>query len=332
MRKTEELFAAQLAWTLRQLPIVRLIAITVEGAPVKIEGVDGEFRVDAFAGFDPAGIAGDRRLYALSRAGLVSVESTDVAAVPGPIGEVRGSRSAAVDPSGQLGALVADDGRSVTVGGMTSSSEQTPTTWLDGARSLLRPSWDQHGLLWLVDRTSKDGGARILAGPEGRVREVDAPGLTGEDVESFAVSSDGVRAAAIVRVGDTPRLVVSVIDRSPDNSAAVTLREPRVVRPAEFTLSAMSVACVGEPDVGGCCWGTSRAQDTGPYTIAIDGSAIEAAGGTLPAPPTALAAGRNEDGPIVVGDGDGRIYGLSPELRWERLGGAPRLWAPVYPG
>jgi hypothetical protein len=337
LRLSEEdrrLFASQLSWTLGQLPGVRSIAITVDGAPVPVAGVDQEFGVNAFPDRDPRGVAGDRRLYALARTGLVQVDTTDTSAVPGPISQVRDARSVAVNPSGQLGAVVSADGTSVVVGGMTTGSEQAAEPWVNDATSLLRPSWDQHGVLWLIDRTGRDGGARLLtATARNKVRVVDLPAeLKGQDIRSFAVSTDGVRAAAILMDGDLPRLVVSVIDRSADDVAAVSLRAPRTVRPAEVTLSSMSslswvsptaVAVLG--DYGG--------QDTSPYVIAIDGSAIDPAGGTMPAGPTSLAAsGSSEESPIVIGDADGRLYGQTPDLSWELLGGAHRLRAPVYPG
>lgn len=325
------LFAAQLAWTLRQLPAVEWVEIVVDGAPVKIEGVDQEFRVDAFAGRDPAGIATDRRLYALARTGLVAVEPTDVTEVSGPIGQVRGARSAAVNPNGQLGALVTENGRRVLVGGMTSGSDQTPTSWFDAGTSLLRPSWDQHGVLWLVDRTGKDGGARIWAVTEGRRRQIEVAGLTGEDIRSFGVSSDGVRLAALVRNGDTPQLLVAVIDRSADNAADVSLRAPQEVRPAQFTLSSMTDLAWKSP-TSLAVLGNFPGGDMLPYTIAIDGSSIEAPNGLLRTTPTSLAAGANEEVPLAVGDAAGEIFGQTPDLSWERLGGAHRLRAPVYPG
>ena len=81
------LFAAQLAWTLRQVPGIRSVAITVDGAAVQIKGQKDEFSVDRFAGLDPADVIGDRSLYALAKTGLVAVEPTEVTSVPGPAGQ-----------------------------------------------------------------------------------------------------------------------------------------------------------------------------------------------------------------------------------------------------
>jgi hypothetical protein len=325
------LFAAQLAWTLRQVPNIRTIAITVDGAAVQIEGVSREFSVDEFAGFDPAGLAGDRRLYALGRTGLVAVEPNEITLVPGPAGQVRDARSFAVDTDGSLAAIVARNGRSTVVAGMASGSEQTPVTWIDDATSLLKPSWDQHGVLWAVDRTGAEGGARILAATGDETREVVAQGLTGKDVVAFAVSRDGVRAAAIVRYGDAARLVVSVIDRDAENPSDVSFGALRTVRPAQFTLSTMtSLAWVSPTRLA--VLGTFGSGDAQPYAVAIDGSSILASSGLLPATPTTLAAGPNDDAPIAVGDASGRIFVQTPDLRWVPFGGGAKLRAPAYPG
>ena len=146
---------------------------------------------------------------------------------------------------------------------------------------------------------------RILAATgDRRAKVVVAPGLTGKDAVAFAVSRDGVRAAAIVRERDTTRLVISVIDRDAENPGDVSLGVPRIVRPAQFSLSSMTALAWASPTTLAVL-GTDGRSDTQPYTIAIDGSSILAASGLLPPHPTTLAAGPNADAPIALGDRSG---------------------------
>ena len=326
-----DLFAAQLAWTLRQVPDVRAVAITVDGAAVQIEGQADEFSVDRFAGLDPADVVGDRSLYALAKNGLVAVEPTEATPVPGPAGLARGAKSVAVSTGGTQAAIVAANGRSVDVVGMTNGSDQTPATWIDDAASLLKPSWDQLGVLWALDSRPQLGVRILAANGEGPAKVVNAPGLTGTNVIAFAVSRDGVRAAALVDYGDDIRLVVTVIDRDAEDAGDVSLGIPRIVRPAQFSLSSMTALAWASPTTLAVL-GKDGRSDTQPFSIAIDGSSILAASGLLPPDPTTLAAAPNVDAPVALGDNSGRIFVQTPDLRWVQYGGDEKLREPVYPG
>jgi hypothetical protein len=323
------LLAAQLTWTLRQLPEVEAISLTVDGNRLDVPGVsvNGVFSVDEFTGYDPS-FAAQLALFALSRDGLVTVTEEEATVLPGPIAAAaRRARYAAVDPSASLAAVVDRKGR-VLVGGTAASAEE-PAAWFKGGDSLLRPSWDVHEVLWLIEVTS--GGAKVYAATADGRRRVPAPGLDGEQVEAFAVSRDGVRLAAVVRNGKSSRLVTSVIDRAARDPSAVSLSAAHDVISPGFTATNLTgLAWVSPTAV--MVLAREEGGDQQPFEVTIDGSRASAVGGFLPVEPVSVAAGPNVDAPVVIGGANGEIYVQTPELQWDRFGGSTPLRAPVYPG
>jgi hypothetical protein len=325
-----QLFAAQLAWTLRQVPGVEQISISVDGADLAIENASTPFDADSFAGYDPAGLSGERRLFALDKGGLVTVSDGDVSPVVGPIRQVSGGETAAVQTSGQLAAIVRAGGRSVAVGPVPSVEDGGVATWFAGGTRLLRPSWDAQQVLWLVDRT--DDGPKIFAVDADGAQPVPAPGLAGKNIVAFAVSRDGVRLAAIVEGRDGSRvLLVSTIDRDAQDPTKAVIRDPRVVSNAGVNLIGLSDLAWVSP-ISLAVLAHEPGGDQQPYEVAIDGSDIEAAGGFLPVEPRSIAAGPNADAPIAVGTSDGQLYVQTPDHQWLLVDVAGSLRAPVYPG
>ncbi len=324
-----QLFAAQLTATLKQLPEAQTIGLTVDGVSLDVPGVsvNGVFGVDEFAGYDPT-FATRLALFAVSPDGLVTVTEDGATLLPGQIAAAaKRPRSAAVDPSASLAAVVDRDGR-VLVGG-TAAAGPAPTGWFSGGTSLVRPSWDVHEVLWLIDQ--KAGGAIVYAVTADQRRRVLAPGISGKQVTAFAVSRDGLRLAAIVRNGKSSRLVTAVIDRDTRDPTVVSLSAARPVISPRFTAT----------DLTGLAWASPTAvmvlaseegSDRKPFEVNIDGSGASAISGFLPIEPVSVAAGPNVDAPVVVGGAHGEIYVQTPELQWEPFGGSTQLRAPVYPG
>jgi hypothetical protein len=348
-----QLFAAQLAWTLRQVEGITRVAITVDGRTLPIENTGSPFDVQGFAAYDPAGLAGERRLFALGPDGLVTVSASGVIPVQGPIGGVVGGSSVAVQTSGQLAAIVSKDGRLVQVGPIAQGSAVESggvATWLKSKVPLLRPSWDARHVLWLVDRRaspSSAGAPRPCAVEPGSAQrisvmtdakhgpyQVDAPWLAGRTIDSFNVSRDGVRFAAIVTEPDCERrLVVSTIVRGPGSpqSDHVTLLAPEIIHNEAAPLVRLrDLAWVSPTSLA--VLGAERGSAIQTYEVAIDGSDIEAAGGFLPpgTVPTSIAAGPNADAPIAIATTEGNIDVQAPDLQWSGITGP--LYAPAYPG
>ncbi len=329
--------AAELAWTLRQERLgVNHVQMTAAGSVLAVPGLGESFSVDAFQGYDPTVFAATQTLYALSSAGrLVSVSSDGAFAVAGNLGSVKArARSAAVNPSGSLGALVTEHGRSVVVGDIVNGQDAVANApWLTGGHDLLKPSWDVHNLLWLVDR--EPGGARVLVASRvgSRVKKlvVNAPGITGQDVRALAISRDGMRAAVIIGTGVDSRLVIASVRRSATTRTEVSLTNVQDIADTDFPLVSLSAVAWYTPATV-IVLARDEGSDPQPYQIAIDGSRVQPTTGFLPVRPVYLAAGANPDVPPVIGSSDGRLYSRTPDQQWPLLTTRQRLFAPLYAG
>jgi hypothetical protein len=333
-----QLFAAQLAWTLRQIDEVKRIEISVDGATLPIENSGAAFDADSFAAYDPAGLAGERRLFALGDSGLVTVSTTTgVVGVKGPIGRIADGSSAAVQTSGQSAAIVSGDRTSVSVGPIaagTAAESGGVEMWLQNASQILRPSWDVRDALWLVAGPPDAQQILVMTQP-GAATQVGADWLTGRQIDAFSVSRDGVRFAAIVRgPDDVRRLAIATIARQSGSNGRVTLSALAGIHNSAATLVGLrDLAWVSPTSLA-----VLAREPNGPlqtYEVAIDGSSIDAAGGFLArgVVPTSIAAGPNTDAPIAVATERGAIAVQTPDLEWKTIGaGRGGLRAPAYPG
>jgi hypothetical protein len=315
-------------WTLRQLPEVQSISVTVAGSRLNVPGVTvkGVFGVDEFAGYDPS-FANKLALYAIAPQGLVTVSGGSVTPVAGPVGtSAKSAKYAAVDPTGSLAAVVRDG--VVLVGG-TAATADSPATWFTGGTSLLRPSWDVHQVLWLIDSTNS--GAVVYAVTADGAQRVSAPNIDGQQVRAFAVSRDGVRLAAVIQGKSASHLVISVIDRNAAHPEAVHLLPAQRVDSPGFGVKRLTDLAWASPTTLLVLGGATKA-DLQPFEVSIDGSDATAVGGYLPIRPVSVAAGPNVDAPIVISGSGGEVYVQTPELQWVRFGGTSELRAPVYPG
>ena len=196
---------AQLSWTLRQDPTIQAFRLTIGGRAMTDDSGASRFSVrpDESDPFDPAVSLASPQFYALRKGLLVSGQVTDPGLVPGPFGnKALGISSFAMNlDSTRVAAVVSDS----LVVGRPFQGESEPTTVLTGA-GLLRPAWDFAGRLWEI----QDGtaGATVMYLRHGRVHQVRAPGVTGQDVRRFLVSRDGSRLVAVVRKPGADRLVV----------------------------------------------------------------------------------------------------------------------------
>jgi hypothetical protein len=199
----------QLAWTLRQVPGIDRVRLTVGGTPVPLPSGRVDAPVTSGVAYDAAG-SGEAELWGLRGGRVVDLESASGAAVGGPLGGPGYSlRSFAVSESPRRIAAVSGNGSTVFVAPVEGGSGSTPVSRpVASGTDLLRPSYDMFGNLWLLDRTSR--GARVLVVGDDGVRRLRVPGVTGEDVAAFAVSRDGSRLA--VAYAGTPAPPVRVTD------------------------------------------------------------------------------------------------------------------------
>ncbi len=210
-----ELMMAQLTWTLRQVPSVEALRVTVDGQRVDLPGAEKTVPVDSFSEYDPTGWLASSTPYAVRKGVVVGDALSDPLPVAGPFGTKKyGLRSIAVDPANTKIAGVSSNGESVLVTSLTNADARVAEV-ASGATNLLPPVWDLSGRLWLVDR--RPSGAVVIVLADGtHPQEISAPGITGRQVRRFEVSRDGSRFVAVVSGRSGDNLVVSRVQRSAD--------------------------------------------------------------------------------------------------------------------
>ncbi len=312
----------QLAWTLRQVPGIQRVRITVDGASVPLPGGRIDAPVTSGSEFD-AGGSGDAELWGLRGGRVVDVTSTttsSAATVDGTLGRQGYSmRSFAVSEAPRRIAAVSGNGTTVFVapaeGGSVSTAVSRPVV---DATDVLRPSFDMFGDLWLIDRTVK--GAQVLLVSGVAARRVQIPGVTGTDVAAFSIARDGSRLAVAYR--GTPAPPVRVIDilRTDEGivSGAGSSRafSPGVVDTARIvdigwrdpaTLAVLSRPTAETSEVG---FIFSDGSPTTPTTLVEPSIFRGAAEAMVVAPQAAL--------PLHLITPDQRLYTLSGNGNWPR--------------
>lgn len=200
---------AQLAWTLRQVPRVTHLRLTVDDRVVTASDSGPEIPVRTGQAYSPLGRAPERDLFAVVEGRLVRGGFGSFDATSGPWGdEAPDVRSMALTLDGSTAVAVAADGRRVLRAPVTERG--TTTTVLSGVTDVLEPSVDFAGRVWLVDR-SPTGARVLLLGPRGELQELEVPGVTGRDVVHALVSRDSSRLVAVVRDPARDRVLVSRI-------------------------------------------------------------------------------------------------------------------------
>lgn len=195
---TTDRMMAQLAWTLRQVPGIKALSVSVGDKRIGLPGQPDVVSADWGEQYDPTGALATRELFGLSGGRLVSGSVTDLFPVEGPLGTGHQElQSFAVDPLGRRVAGVTSDGRVLV------SPVETPGRRVrqvaEGVVDPLPPSYDLLGRIWLLD--SHQGKATVTVVRHGRPHEVDVPGVTGHRVRAFLVSRDGTRLVAGIAGG-----------------------------------------------------------------------------------------------------------------------------------
>ena len=232
-----ELFRAvdQLAWTLRQVPGITRVRVTVGGAPVPLP--NGRHRRLGRQRRGARRLRCGRRPPALGaarwprRRPRVQLRCAGARVRWGrPATPCAASRSATsrVTPRRWPATARASSSRAADA---QSGSRQVDKV-LPRGTDILRPSYDMFGQLWLVDRTP--AGAKVYVVRGQQTRELRIPGVTGQDVAAFSVARDGSRVA--FGFGGAPAPAVRVVDILRTDEGVVTgPGESRGIRPAPRT-------------------------------------------------------------------------------------------------
>ncbi len=221
---------AQLASTLRRLPTVADLQLTVAGSAFKVPGVTGTsvygdtgFRDDVRVSGEPVVLTGDRLAWVDPVSGLLSSE--------GPrLPQAEGLRAVSVGAQASTVVGLDDAGRRV----LRLAPGPRRTVLLTGA-SWVRPVIDSTGALWEADqarpgRLSVLGSAQLgAAGPPGVPIQLAPAWLARRTVRSVDVSRDGSRVVIVSAGSDgVARADVAGIVRRPDGEP-VALAAPREV-------------------------------------------------------------------------------------------------------
>ncbi len=327
---------AQLSWTLRQVPGVESMRITVDGSPLDVSGADTDQDVqEGWPEFDPSVNWASEELFGIRDRRVVTLVGDDERRVSGPFGTADHElRSIGVALAGDQIAGVHKDGTRALVTPWTGQAESPDGTDVaySGGTDLLPPVWDIHDQVWLVDR--RDGGAALSVVRSGTATELTAPGITGERVKSFLLSRDGTRLVAAIAGERRDRLVVARIMRGGDGAV-------RRLSPA----MRLSVGALDVTEIRDLAWRTpgTVALLTGPnlglsqvVVALIDGSSalgdVTADADVFHDKAVRIVTSPAPDAPVYVGTTDRRLYELAANGRWTGTGIERGLLSPTFVG
>lgn len=302
----QERVIAQITATLVQLD-------SVSGVRVTATGTDVVATSSTLAAFRPPLRSAD--VYAVRDERLVRLSADEVAPVEGPWDEAEvTSREVVVHAAGARVALVDDD--AVEVRDLDSGE---PIIAVDG-RDVVSAAWDIDGALWIVDRDADDGWRiRVVRGDE--VEVVRAAGWAMDAVDSFDLSPDGARfAAVVVTPNGQRRLATGAVLRDEDGAVVGAARPTNLPTPDLDDLSSVMWVTAGDLAL------SARGEASLPQPLVIhhDGWQDRSLSAERPAPPVATGLAvvvvRARSGDVYVESDDG-VWVITASLPWAFLEG-----------
>jgi hypothetical protein len=297
--------AAQVVWTLRQVPDVT--AVHLVGGTTALSTNGGALQpIDSWGAYGPSIARG--HAYGIFRNKVVEIDDDKVGPLSGAWGrDAQGSVLVAVDDAGVAGVLA---GRSQV---RVTNRNGTAARVIGGGR-FIAPRWDDDGNLWLVDRRDSRTRVRLLAGTT--VRTIDIGSLARLGVSSFAISPDGSRYAVTSARDDGSAIHVGVVVRDAKDRI-VSLGDP--ARVSTMARHPRSAVWSSGTELSFLADSESGVQV---YTAAIDGSSttggITSGGALLPdVDANTLVIGTGETPPRYATDARSRLWYLSPEGSWK---------------
>jgi hypothetical protein len=328
---------AQLAWTLGQVPGVRAMRVTVDGSPLELRGVGADPSVNEWSAFSPTVTWASRELFGIRDGSVVAIIDDRERPVSGASGSLDlGLAKIGVDLAGQQIAGTTEDGR-VLLSRRSREPGSTPTaedvrTVFTGGTELLKPAWDVHGHLWVIDRTAAGAILHVVA--NGTVRELAVEGLTGADIRSFVLSRDGTRLVAEVRDGKRDRLVKARIERDQ------TGRVRRLSSVEQIPLQPLGVETVRDlawrsPDTLAVLTAPSK-ETAQVLVVKVDGSSTRAESTTdadvFEVEADTLVTTSALGAPLYLRTPEGQMFELASNGRWTSAGIEPGLHSPTFVG
>jgi hypothetical protein len=307
---TRQALSAQLVWTLRQLPDISAVRMTVGGQTVNVAGAGSVQSVDSWSAYDPDVLPDGALAYAVDTRGLVSID------LEGKVAAVGRTRPDLTFPAVNLD--------STRVAGLSADrtslwdaklADAAPATRRYVGTDLSRPSWDRLGGLWVVDR-----GKGLVVVREGAAVPVPVMGLPkgvrDKDIVAVAVSRDGARVALLVQRGTRVEPLLARVEYTGE-----TVRVSGPQRIESLITEATDLAWQDATSL--LVLGTSGASSLEVVALSVGSSKIRRSG----APEGAVT--------IAAGPGRATLVGTPTELfrnggsTWTRLAAGVD---PTYPG
>ncbi len=205
--ETRQKLSAQLVWTLRQVPGITGVRMTVNGQPVTVTGKGPVQPIGSWPLVDPDALSDTAKGWAVDPRGLLQLNpdgSQTVVKLKAPL-----TKPGVSLDSTQVAGVGADKA-SLWISRLVDGA--TPVLRYTGT-DLSRPSWDRYGDVWVVDRGR---GLVLVAGDE---KSVDVPivdlppDVTSKSLLAVSVSRDGTRIALLVKRKSKVEPLVARIER-----------------------------------------------------------------------------------------------------------------------
>ncbi|WP_376769800.1 LpqB family beta-propeller domain-containing protein [Nocardiopsis aegyptia] len=357
--------AAQVAWTLRQLPEVEEFTLVVNGDEVSFPDSDGESderprpASDYWSGVSPSAISAGIRAYFTHEGQLWSAADWgadtigDAERVPGPLGagDVQLERFAVSVDESTIAGITVGGGEVVT--SLASPGAEVSEVLSDGTFTSV--SWDVNGDLWVTEQTSDPEEESEEESGEDEPAE-DEPAQDEPATDTDPAPEPGTTDLWLLRDGDEVvrvdisdlrdrSLVDFQISRDGTRAAVVTevdgetsLQVGRVVSDSDGRVSVGSFITLGREldEVTDITWRSSdqlavlgnREGGTGQaFLVSLDGGTPASSAGT-PVPGMVNISGAPGQ-PLVAGSDDGNIWITTDRLNWQKVveGGSP-----TFPG
>jgi hypothetical protein len=207
-------------WTLRQVPGVTGVRMTVNGQPVIVPAVGPVQPIGAWPDVDPDAMPASSHGWAVDpKRGLLQLAPDGTPTVV-KVKPDLGRFAVSLDGLQVAGVATEKKAQAVYVGKL---GEAQPLVKRYVGTDISRPSWDRYGTVWFVDHLK---GLVTVSGDT--VAQVPLtgfpPGVTDKSLLTVAVSRDGTRLAMTVKRGTVVEPLVARIERDGDT---VRVAEPR---------------------------------------------------------------------------------------------------------
>lgn len=311
--------AAQIVWTLRQVPEVAGVRFLLYGQryEVREQNAEGVIPVDAYTGWDPVHRA-SQDLYVATKDGVSIVRADDAQTktvpVPGSCAELPTPISSfALNPSPVRRLAAVSRGQLVTCG-LDSSGELTPMPSMAG--DLLRPQYDRFGELWAMANLPNTNDLYKVS--PAAAEAVDNVTIADSQVRAFRISPDGTRMAVIKKVNQNWQLGLVRIegDRRTTVSgwrevtlAAVGDQFPRAALDVGWADATTLMVLATEP-------GQSKAV---PYVVNQDGTNLRQIGPGDWTPRALATFPQSAGAKAVVVSTKGSMWRYQDDYRWPFL-------------